>query len=56
MNDLSFARFVVKRSRVSTIASATKVFTRARRSSSVEVTCRAAPVGDVDADSLVQML
>lgn len=55
-NDLSFARFVVKRSRVSTIASATKVFTPARRSSFAGETCRLVQVGVVGVDSLVQML
>ena len=54
MNDPSFARSVAKRSRASTIASATRVFTRARRSSFVEATCRLVQAGVVGVDSLVQ--
>ena len=55
-NDLSFAQCVVKRSRVSTIASATKVFTRVRRNSFVEATCKLVQAGVAGADLLVQML
>lgn len=55
-NDPLFVQSAVKRSHVSTIASATKVFIRARRSSSVKATYRAAQAGAVGADLLVQML
>ena len=55
-NDLSFARFAVKRSRVSMIASATKAFTRVRRSSFVEELCKLVQIGVVGADLLVQTL
>lgn len=55
-NDPSFAQFVVKRSRVSMIVSATKAFTLARRSSFAEETCRLVQVGVVGADLLVQTL
>lgn len=53
-NDLSFARFAVKHSHASTIVSATKAFTRARRSSFVGVTCRLVQAGVVGADLLEQ--
>ena len=55
-NDLSFARFVVRRSRASTIASATKVCIRARRSSFAEETCRLVQVGVAGVGSLVRTL
>jgi hypothetical protein len=45
-----------KRLHVSTIASATKVFTRAKRSSFVEETCRLVQAGVVGVGSLVQTL
>jgi hypothetical protein len=56
MNDLSFARFVVKPLNVSMIASATKVSIRVKRSSCVRVPCKAAQAGDAAADLLVRML
>lgn len=55
-NDLSFARSVVKHSRVSTIVSATKVCTRVRRSSFAEETCRLVLAGVAGVDLLVQTL
>ena len=51
----SFAQFVAKHSRASTIASVTKGFTLARRNLCAVVPCKVMLVGGAAADSLAQM-